>query len=99
MTAWQTSTNDRIGTLEKDHRALLVAFGAAFLFIIVMFASGYLALSARMDAGFDRVSSKVDVLSAKVDLLASATSDIKADVAVLKAATESGKATQNRQTP
>lgn len=78
MTAWQTSTSDRIGTLEKDHRALLLAFGAAFVFIIVMFAARYLSLSARMDAGFDRVS-------AKIDLLASTTADIKADVAVLKA--------------
>ncbi len=92
MTAWQTSTSDRIGTLERDHRALLIAFGTAFVFIIVMFAAGYLALSAKVDAGFDRVSSKID-------LLASTTADIKADVAVLKADVASIKSDDQRQAP
>ncbi|MBX9614088.1 MAG: hypothetical protein K2X25_00700 [Caulobacteraceae bacterium] len=78
MSAWQSSTSDRIGTLERDHRALLLAFGAAFVFIIVMFAAGYLSLAAKLDAGFDRVSSKID-------LMASDVSAVKADVAVLKA--------------
>ncbi|WP_396593757.1 hypothetical protein [Brevundimonas sp. R86498] len=78
MSAWQSSTSDRIGTLERDHRALLLAFGAAFVFIIVMFGAGYLSLAAKLDAGFDRVSSKIDLMASEV-------SGLKADVAVLKA--------------
>lgn len=84
VTAWQSSTSDRIGTLERDHRTLLVAFGAAFVFIIVMFAAGYLSLSAKMDSGFQRVDAGFDRLSTKIDSLASTVGDVKTDVAVLK---------------
>jgi outer membrane murein-binding lipoprotein Lpp len=84
MTAWQTSTSDRIGTLERDHRFLLTAFGAAFVFLIVMFAAGYLSLSAKLDSGTTRMDAGFDRIAGKVDLLASDVSDLKADVAVLK---------------
>ena len=88
MTAWQSSTSDRIGTLERDHHMLLVAFGAAFVFIIVMFAAGYLSLSSKLDAGFDRIGTKMDTLSAAVG-------EIKTDVAVLKTHVSPMKADAN----
>ena len=77
MTAWQSSTSDRIGTLERDHRTLRVAFEAAFVFTIVMLAAGYLSLSAKLDAGLDRIGTKMDTLAAAVG-------EVRTDVAVLK---------------
>ena len=77
MTTWQASTSERIRTLESDHRSLLLAFGAAFVVTTGSMAAGYFGLAAKQDAGFDRVS-------AKIDLLATAVGDVKSDVAVLK---------------
>ena len=77
MTTWQASTSERLRTLESDHRSLLIAFGAAFVVILGSMTGAYLSLATKQDAGFERVS-------AKIDSLASAVGDVKADVAVLK---------------
>ncbi len=66
----------RIARLESDHRALLVAFGAAFVILIGTLGGGYLALANKIDSGFSGAAQKSDALTAQV-------ADIKTDVAVL----------------
>lgn len=58
-----TDLEKRVSTLEGDHRTLLIAFGAAFVILIGAFGGGYLALSTQMSSGFDRLGSKLDVIS------------------------------------
>lgn|GEM_PF-5012458 len=72
-----TDLEKRISTLEGDHRALLVAFGAAFVILIAAFAGGYLALSNQISSGFDRIGNKLDAMSADI-------AQTKTDVAVLE---------------
>lgn len=69
--------SERVQRLESDHRALLMAFGAAFVILIGTFGAGYLALAAKIDAGFAQVGQKADTLSTAI-------SQVHTDVAVLK---------------
>lgn len=72
-----TDIEKRVSTLEGDHRALMIAFGAAFVILISAFGGGYLALSNQISSGFDRVGTKLDVMSGDI-------AQTKTDIAVLE---------------
>ncbi len=84
MTAWQSSTSDRIGTLERDHRALLMAFGAAFVVLLTIFGGGFIAISSKIDAGFAASAQRDEATTASIAELRTDVAVLKADVAVLK---------------
>jgi len=66
----------RVDRLESDHRFPLGAFGAAFVFLILMFGSGYLALAAKIDSGFSASAQRSEALAASL-------AEVRTDVAVL----------------
>ena len=72
-----TDIDKRVSTLEGDHRALLIAFGAAFVILITALGGGYLALSNQISSGFDRAGTKFDVISSDI-------AQTKTDIAVLE---------------
>jgi outer membrane murein-binding lipoprotein Lpp len=71
----------RVDRLEGDHRALLIAFGAAFVIIIGAFAAGYIALAAKIDAGFAQSAQRTEGLSSNI-------AELKTDVAILRERSE-----------
>lgn len=75
MTKDQLSS--RVDRLESEHRALLIAFGAAFVILLAAFGGGFVFLAGKLDTGFSQVSQKIDATNA-------VSAQILSDVAVLK---------------
>ena len=69
--------SNRVDRLENDHRALLIAFGAAFVILLGAFGGGFIFLAGKLDTGFSQVSQKIDTTNA-------VSAQIQSDVAVLK---------------
>ena len=67
----------RVDRLESDHRALLIAFGAAFVVLIGVFGAGYLAISGQLNSGFNASAERDAATTASIAAL-------RTDVAVLK---------------
>lgn len=71
----------RVKQVEADVRTLMIAFGAAFVVLILAFGGGYLALSAQQSASTERLATKLDSIGTQL-------SDVKTGVAVLEERTK-----------
>lgn len=66
MDHWQQSVETRLGELRGDIRQVLQVSIGGVVLLLCAFATGYLILSARMDAATEKVSSKIDALTAQI---------------------------------
>lgn len=60
MDVWQQSVETRLADLRNDAREIRNWLVGGFGFLLVAFASGFLFMLVRMDAGFDKVDDRVD---------------------------------------
>ncbi|WP_304701533.1 hypothetical protein [Phenylobacterium sp.] len=66
MDHWQQSVETRLGELRGDIRQVLQVSIGGVVLLLCAFATGYLILSARMDTATEKVSSKIDALTAQI---------------------------------
>jgi hypothetical protein len=82
----------RVDRLEGDHRALPVAFGAAFVVLLAIFGGGFMAIASKLDAGFAASAQRDEAITASI-------AEVRTDVAVLKERVPARSATSRDAVP